>query len=152
MANRTGKGAHTETVFELIRFEDRPIPVDVDLDFDAADPLAVRISLALHAGEPVAWVVGRDLLTAGLQAPSGAGDVRLQPVADNVALLELTSVDGQSRFYVPISDLAEFLDESYVIVARHRESDRLAPDLDHALRTLLDTAEADPKQLRHGDS
>jgi hypothetical protein len=135
MTNRAR--VHLETAFELIQLDDRPVTVDVELEYDALDPYAVRIELAAPGGPRVPWVLGRELLLAGLHAPAGEGDVRLQPIAGDIALLELRSEQGQAWFHLPISQIAQFLDDSYDIVPKDQESDRLGDDFDAALHALL---------------
>jgi hypothetical protein len=46
--------------------------IAVDLTFDPADPLKV----ALECGSTF-WLIGRDLLITGLEAPAGLGDIRV---------------------------------------------------------------------------
>lgn len=55
----------------------------VDLVYDPSDPLAVTMVLGGQEGEEeVRWTFAWDLLTAGLVAPAGEGDVRVGPVAE----------------------------------------------------------------------
>jgi Streptomyces sporulation and cell division protein, SsgA len=50
--------------------------------YDVRDPFAVRIRFgSAHAGgkDAVTWLIGRELLRAGLAHPTGDGDVRVGP-------------------------------------------------------------------------
>jgi hypothetical protein len=129
------QGTHAETVFELIQLDDRPIPVDVNLDYDPKDPHAIRITLALLGSDPVTWLVGRALLANGLTSPSGEGDIRVAPVSDDTALLEFRSADGEAWFRILIPEIAEFLEDTYEVVPQNCESEWL--DLDGALSKLI---------------
>jgi hypothetical protein len=129
------QGTHTETVFELIQLDDRPVPVDIDLNYDLREPHAVRLTLALAGGEPVTWLVGRALLADGLTTRSGEGDIRLSPLSQTIALLELRSADDQAWFRVPTPEITEFLRDTYDLVPQNRELEWL--DLDAALTRLL---------------
>ena len=52
-----------------------PVPVTARLAYDPSDPFAVSVSMRTDGGPTVEWVVSRDLLVAGLDAPAGDGDV-----------------------------------------------------------------------------
>ncbi|MCW2778320.1 MAG: sporulation and cell division protein SsgA [Frankiales bacterium] len=110
------------------------------LRYSAADPFAVRLVLLLEgldepgaeAGpESVEWVFSRSLLTDGLLAPAGAGDVRVQ-VQDHEVSVELA---GSATVLLPLEGLVEFLAASYDVVPTGAES--LALPLDQALAALL---------------
>ena len=69
----------------------------------------------IHAGDPAdvvgdrVWTVGRDLLRAGLDAPTGDGDVRVAPAGREVRL-SLSSPDGYAVLFLPARGLRAFLD------------------------------------------
>lgn len=70
----------------------RTIPVA--LRFAAAEPLAVRIVFPAGLspeGTDNEWVFPRALLEAGLQAPTGTGDVRVWPCGRVQAVVEFHS-------------------------------------------------------------
>src|SRR3954453_8905036 len=58
---------------------DEPLPVDATLGYDAGDPFAVHLDIAAGDGI-VRWSFARDLLTDGVEAPAGAGDVHIIPI------------------------------------------------------------------------
>ncbi|WP_324277478.1 SsgA family sporulation/cell division regulator [Blastococcus brunescens] len=76
------------------------------LCYDAADPFAVRIAFGDVGDENgvvdlddggIAWLLSRELLQAGLDAPAGDGDVRLWPAhaATDVLFLHLRAPPGR---------------------------------------------------------
>jgi hypothetical protein len=142
------RGIHTETVFELIQLDDRCVPVDVDLDYDPQEPHAIRISLALQGSEPVKWVVGRELLSDGLITRTGDGDVRVMPLSDDAALMEFRSADGEAWFRMPSGEIAEFLQDTFEVVPRNRESEWI--DLDDTL-SRLPADDSDLGELKRRD-
>lgn len=118
------------------------LPLAACLSYAAADPYAVEA--AFQAGETrVRWVFCRDLLTSGLQAPAGEGDVRVwpsfSPDGRRVLAIQLSSPDGEATLEVEESPLATFLHRTYVVVPVGDESDHL--DLDSALARLLEDNE-----------
>ncbi|WP_051791434.1 SsgA family sporulation/cell division regulator [Amycolatopsis jejuensis] len=100
-------------IFGLRTFGSVPLPVRADLEYDPSDPFAV--SVGYHAGGGVVrWLFGRDLLADGLLAPSGDGDVRVRPAADDSRIVvELNAPDGSAVLEAAASELADFLDRTY---------------------------------------
>jgi hypothetical protein len=129
-----------ETVFDLVDLDQRAVPVDVELSYHTGDPHAVRLRLALRGCTPVTWLVSRSLLAEGMLATTGEGDVRLWPLSNDHALLELRSDEGVATFRAPVPELEEFLADTYDVIAPSREAEWL--DIDAALEGLL-TAEAE---------
>lgn len=58
---------------------DLEIPMELVFSYDPADPWAVRVSFE-QPGEPVEWVLSRELLRTGIRTACGTGDVRLWPL------------------------------------------------------------------------
>lgn len=54
-------------------------PVMVDLCYKCTDPYAVSLTFHVSPEDSVRWVFGRDLLLAGQQGLTGAGDVQVWP-------------------------------------------------------------------------
>jgi hypothetical protein len=129
------KGVHTETVFELIQLDDRSVPVDVNLDYDPGEPHAVQLTLALLGGDPVTWLVGRELLSKGLATRAGDGDIHIEPLSERTALMEFRSADGEAWFRIPVVEIAEFLHDTYEVIPQNRESEWL--DVDGAVIRLV---------------
>ncbi|MCX5271857.1 SsgA family sporulation/cell division regulator [Streptomyces virginiae] len=92
----------------------RTIPVA--LRFAAAEPLAVRIVFPAGLspeGTDNEWVFPRALLEAGLQAPTGTGDVRVWPCGRVQAVVEFHSPEGVAVVQFDIAALRRFLRRTY---------------------------------------
>ena len=117
------------------------LPVRAELNYDVTDPYAVQVSFhtgAGMAGEVVQWTFARQLLSDGVSAPAGEGDVQVWPSNGNgsaVVCLSLSSPSGRALFEVPLGDLVEFLSRTYQAVPTGRESDHV--DVDAELALLL---------------
>ncbi len=88
----------------------RKIPVA--LRFAPAEPLAVRIVFPAGLspeGTDNEWVFPRALLEAGLQAPTGTGDVRVWPCGRVQAVVEFHSPEGVAVIQFDIAALRRFL-------------------------------------------
>lgn len=118
------------------------LPVRAGLSYDAADPYAVTV--AFHTGvngngEVVQWTFARQLLTDGVTAPVGQGDVQVWPSTEaadgSVVCLSLSSPSGKALFEIPVSELVEFLTMTYAAVPTGAESDHV--DVDAELAQLL---------------
>ncbi|MEU3646101.1 SsgA family sporulation/cell division regulator [Lentzea sp. NPDC034063] len=133
MTNVTRVGA--ESVFAFIAPSGRPLPVEVELGYRADDPHAVTMTFRMGRQETV-WLVSRDLLADGLITTSGAGDVTLRPHNSTTAVLELRSDVSHAVFHVQSSEMQEFLNSTYDVVAPGRENDYV--DFEAELRKLLD--------------
>ncbi|WP_327384928.1 SsgA family sporulation/cell division regulator [Streptomyces sp. NBC_01207] len=96
----------------------RTIPVA--LRFAVAEPLAVRIVFPAGLspeGTDNEWVFPRALLEAGLQAPTGTGDVRIWPCGRVQAVVELHSPEGVAVVQFDIAALRRFLRRTYAPAA-----------------------------------
>jgi hypothetical protein len=122
----------------------RSATLRVMLRYSAADPLAVRMAFpaefALDAGaEPVAtepeieWVFARELLAAGLDRPSGLGDVRIRPTVGQRTMVELHTPEGAALLQFDTTALRGFLWRSFLTVPEGTEVEHL----DRALADLL---------------
>ncbi|MFD4739028.1 SsgA family sporulation/cell division regulator [Streptomyces virginiae] len=92
----------------------RTIPVA--LRFAAAEPLAVRIVFPAGLspeGTDNEWVFPRALLEAGLQAPTGTGDVRVWPCGRVQAVVEFHSPEGVAVVQFDIAALRRFIRRTY---------------------------------------
>lgn len=121
--------------------------VPVVLVYEAADPFAVRVRFGGRAGrgdiaptaspgpadtddDGIEWMLGRDLLHAGLLHPAGSGDVRLWPARTgvDVLFLELRAPSGHALFELSRSTVSDFLRETERLVPRGVESELLGVD------------------------
>ncbi|WP_330330873.1 SsgA family sporulation/cell division regulator [Streptomyces sp. NBC_00536] len=92
----------------------RKIPVA--LRFTPDEPLAVRIVFPADLspeGTDNEWVFPRALLEAGLQAPTGTGDVRVWPCGRVQAVVEFHSPEGVAVVQFDIAGLRRFLRRTY---------------------------------------
>ncbi|MFG2341342.1 SsgA family sporulation/cell division regulator [Streptomyces yangpuensis] len=99
----------------------RAIPVA--LRFTPAEPLAVRIVFPADLspeGTDNEWVFPRALLEAGLQAPTGTGDVRVWPCGRVQAVVEFHSPEGVAVVQFDIAALRRFLRRTYAASAATR--------------------------------
>jgi hypothetical protein len=117
------------------------LPVRAALRYDITDPYAVQV--AFHTGngtdgEIVEWTFARQLLTDGVSAPVGEGDVQVWPSASAglpVVCLSLSSPSGKALFEVPLPELVDFLGQTYAAVPTGAESEHV--DVDAELALLL---------------
>jgi hypothetical protein len=120
------------------------------LSYEAADPFAVRITFGdvgsgAEAGDDgVTWLVGRELLQAGLDRPAGDGDVRVWPASAtaDVLFLHLRAPSGEALFELSRATLSTFVRETEALVPTGTEGTVL--DLDEELTALLSNGGADP--------
>ena len=116
------------------------LPVVASLRYDSNDPWAVRV--AFHTGGEgdgiVEWMFARQLLTEGIAAAVGEGDVRVWPAthgAERVVNLAMASPSGSALFEIDRDALVEFLQQTYLAVPTGTEEDVV--DLDAELALLL---------------
>lgn len=128
----------SEVELRLVMPGDATVPLSVRLRYQADDPYAVTAEFRTGVDESVRWVFARDLLTVGLHAPVGEGDVRVWPsrtAGVDVVYLALASPDGQALLEAPASDVAAFVSRTFDLVADGTESAHV--DLDASLNRLL---------------
>ena len=118
------------------------LPVRADLNYDMTDPYAVQVCFhtgsGTGGGDVVQWTFARQLLSDGVTAPAGEGDVQVWPSTGDgspVVCLSLSSPSGRALFEVPLADLVEFLGRTYQAVPTGREGDHV--DVDAELALLL---------------
>jgi hypothetical protein len=129
------------------------VPLTAGLSYSCSDPYAVRMAFDIGTDKPVEWILGRDLLAAGLHASEGLGDVRVWPSAascdpDVVAIgggtgpailnIAMSSPYGQAQFEVSAKAIEDFLQRTYQLVASGQESSSL--NFDAELTELLSQA------------
>ncbi|MFD8295083.1 SsgA family sporulation/cell division regulator [Streptomyces bauhiniae] len=115
------------------------LPLRMNLAYELDDPYAVRVSFVYpDTGQTVEWVIGRDLLAAGLAEPAGEGDVRIWPActaAWQAVRIRLSSPAGTALFEAPAEEIAAFLRATEAVVPRGTESRHV--DTDALLTHLL---------------
>jgi hypothetical protein len=115
--------------------------LDAELRYDPADPFAVSLAIGVECGEPAVWTFARDLLAAGVSAPTGEGDITVEPdpssaLDDDERLLRITlATDCLATMLTSSDRVVEFLVETYAVVPTGSELDRV--DLDAEIAALL---------------
>ncbi|MFC8537648.1 SsgA family sporulation/cell division regulator [Streptomyces sp. NPDC057249] len=108
------------------------------LSYDRSDPFAVRMAFPAPAtleGTEVSWQFSRDLLAAGMEVPSGLGDVRVRPFGYDRTVLEFHAAEGIAMVHVRTADLRRFLRRAEELVPCGHEHRFL--DLDRNLTDLF---------------
>jgi hypothetical protein len=129
-----------ELSMHVVAPSDGPSEVTVSLRYDTADPYAVHSIFRVAPEQQIAWVFARELLSLGLDEPSGDGDVRIGPSCDQageVVCITLRSPDGEATIQAAADDIVEFLSAAYALCPRGRESQHLK--IDRALVALFAT-------------
>ena len=125
-------------MLELIDPSGAVAPLETELSYDPADPLAVSATFLTVAGR-VRWTFGRDLLIEGLVEPVGDGDVHVWPCVDNdgnsVVIIELCSPDGEALVQGRTADVAGFVERMTRSVAHGAEGTLV--DVDGAIAAIL---------------
>ncbi|MGC0380847.1 hypothetical protein RKD32_000722 [Streptomyces sp. SAI-195] len=117
--------------------------VPAEFRYDPDHPLLVTIRFAPEGAPPVTWHVGRDLLYEGLRTTSGLGDVQVwadTPTDRGTAWLQINAHGDIAIFSLPVPELEEWLDRTYLHVPAGTESSRLGTDA--FLSKLFDEPEA----------
>ncbi|UUN30383.1 SsgA family sporulation/cell division regulator [Streptomyces sp. FIT100] len=112
--------------------------VPATLRYDRADPFAVSMEFPAPAtleGTEVSWAFARELLTEGMEAPAGVGDVRVRPYGYDRTVLEFHAVEGTAMVHIRTSELRRFLKRAEELVPAGRE--HLFMDLDEDLAELM---------------
>ena len=118
--------------------------VPAALVYDSVDPFAVRVRFGDGGQDDdddtsyddaeddggVEWLLSRDLLRDGLTSPVGEGDVRLWPARGglDVVFLQLRAPSGVALFEISGAVVADFLQETELLVPAGTESDLLRVD------------------------
>lgn len=117
------------------------LPVRAVMRYDVSDPYAVQVGFhtgPADGGDVVEWTFARQLLTDGVTAPVGEGDVQVWPSSSGglpVVCLALSSPSGKALFEIPLSELVDFLGRTYAAVPTGGESAHV--DVDAELALLL---------------
>ena len=122
----------------LVAAAPRMPSIPATLHYDRSDPFAVRMTFPAPAtleGVDVCWTFSRDLLTAGMQAAQGYGDVRVRPYGYDRTVLEFHAPEGTAVVHVRSAELRSFLAATSALVPVGLE--HLQLDLDHDLAELM---------------
>ena len=146
MINRATPGYTCPTTLHLVGPQSWT-EVPALLSYEVSDPFAVRITFGdtgTDDGEGISWLVGRELLHAGLDHPAGEGDVRLWPsrTSGDVLFLHLRAPSGEALFELSRAAVAGFLQLTESVVPVGGEAAVLS--VDEELAALLSNGGADP--------
>src|SRR5436853_2977399 len=95
--------------------------LEAELRYDPSDPFAVSLAIGVECGDPVIWTFARDLLSAGVTAPTGEGDITIEPAGNDFgdeerALRVTLATDCLATMLVSLDRVVEFLVETYALV------------------------------------
>ena len=124
-----GKDLVQQDMFTVLHGQ--PAPVVTRWSYSAYDPFAVSVAVRTRHDRWVEWLVGRELVVAGLDAPAGEGDVRMRPLSVqgyDIVEIEISSNDGRAVLEVDRALLRTFVASTLEVVALGAEGDRM--DLD----------------------
>jgi hypothetical protein len=124
-----GKDLVQQDMFTVLHGQ--PAPVVTRWSYSAYDPFAVSVAVRARHDRWVEWLVGRELVVAGLDAPAGEGDVRMRPLSVqgyDIVEIEISSNDGRAVLEVDRALLRTFVASTLEVVALGAEADRM--DLD----------------------
>lgn len=130
-----------EVIMSFLVSEELAFRIPVELDFDAADPYAVRLTFDLPGDVPVTWAFSRELLLDGLSRPSGEGDVRVEPASGghlSDVFISLQVGAERALFRVSAPPLVAFLDRTDRLVPLGAEE--VCETLDAVLDRILTEA------------
>jgi hypothetical protein len=126
-------------VLNLLGIDGAVLPLDAELRYTAADPLAVEALFEDGSDDPIRWVFARDLLAAGLHQRTGQGDVVIWPTTDAdgrpAVHLRLHSPDGDALLEAPARTLKAFLAAAWSLVPPGTEHEHI--DVDDVLDSLM---------------
>ncbi|MFJ9774502.1 SsgA family sporulation/cell division regulator [Kitasatospora sp. NPDC101157] len=124
----------TRLTMRLMTGDERSRDLTVDWSYRATEPHAVELDFTSYQAEAV-WSLSRDLLIAGLNEPSGEGDVHVTPYDDTHLLIALAGREGVALLAVPAGAVAGFLADTLKLVPPGQEHTRI--DWDRGLEDLL---------------
>ncbi|MCW0216357.1 MAG: SsgA family sporulation/cell division regulator [Pseudonocardia sp.] len=115
----------------------QPAPVVTRWTYTAQDPFAVTLAVRTRHDRWVEWLVGRDLVLAGLSEATGDGDIRMSPQlvqGYDIVEIEIRSTDGRAVLEVDRDLLRHFVDSTAEMVPFGEESGRM--DLDGMIERI----------------
>lgn len=115
-----------------------PHELPATLFYDSNDPYAVEIIFGCaHTPkeEIVTWVVAREALVAGLEEPTGNGDVRIRPWKKHTVLLDLVRDGERAELIGSKEQIGRFLAATILLVPVGQETCEV--DMDDAIEALI---------------
>jgi hypothetical protein len=118
------ESVQAEVLMSFLVSEELSFRIPVELRYESADPYAVRMTFHLPGDAPVTWAFGRDLLLAGINGPSGDGDVHItptQPERLSDVSIRLQVGGDRALFRASAAPLVAFLDRTDKLVPLGQE-------------------------------
>jgi hypothetical protein len=138
ITNRPPQMLILPTTLHLLDDEGPGVSVPAELRYDSADPYAIQLAFG-SPEHPNAWILGRELLAAGLVEPAGDGDIHVWPGVgedgQSILYFELTSDEEETILGACPADVRNFLAMSWKIVAAGNETEHC--DIDAFLAAVL---------------
>jgi Streptomyces sporulation and cell division protein, SsgA len=145
MTHRSSSGCSFPLTLRLTKPHSQA-DVSALFSYDRRDPFAVWITFSVAGSgteDRITWLVGRDLLRAGLDWPTGDGDIRVGPTsATDVLFLRLRAPTGEALMELSRAALATFVAATEMLVPFG--SEETAIDFDNELSVLLSDGDGDP--------
>lgn len=116
------------------------VKLELELQFDLAEPLAVKFLFTDRDGQEVPWLLDRASVVAGLDGPVGAGDVQLWPVdsdKDRMAVC-LNSDEGSAVVTVRASEVRAFLEGAERLLPVGAEEGIIRDQIDAWLEWIME--------------
>ncbi|MFE4868736.1 SsgA family sporulation/cell division regulator [Streptomyces sp. NPDC056682] len=132
------ESVEAEVMMSFLVSEELSFRIPVELTYEAADPYAVRMTFHLPGDTPVTWAFGRELLLDGINAPTGEGDVRIEPTEQGELCdvrIRLQVGPDRALFKAGAAPLIAFLDRTDKLVPLGQE--RTLGDFDGHLEDAL---------------
>lgn len=120
------------------RHDHNTTTVRVGMYWSPVNPLTVCLEFIPKQGNPVKWVVGRDILLDGLSSLSGSGDIQVWPASPTTVGVWMANQSGEAEFSVALDVLRDFLAATLHRLPRGREFDHV--DMDYELARLSEAA------------
>jgi hypothetical protein len=145
MTHRSSSGCSFPLTLRLTKPRSQA-DVSALFSYDRRDPFAVWITFSVAGSgteDRITWLVGRDLLRAGLDWPTGDGDIRVGPTsATDVLFLHLRAPAGEALMELSRAALVTFVAATEMLVPFG--SEETAIDFDDELSVLLSDGDGDP--------
>ncbi|MDN3029671.1 SsgA family sporulation/cell division regulator [Streptomyces sp. S.PB5] len=99
--------------------------MNCEFSYHPRDPFAITLIFDAEGEWPVRWVFARELLTEGLTAKAGQGDVTVWPEhgpeEGYMVWVEVGSASHKALFEIPALPVAQWLASTYALVPRGQE-------------------------------
>jgi Streptomyces sporulation and cell division protein, SsgA len=121
-----------------------PIPLAGRLTWDSAEPTDIHLTIRRGPHLEARWLIGRDLLTAGLDGTVGDSDVRIQPyttATGPMLRIDLSSDTGAASLITARQPVGDFLRATWEFLPANLEAEVIAAALDAVDWTALRVAD-----------